>query len=180
MNAHLGLDERYLTWLCDMVGMNDGRNPEKTFLLLAAQMHQVAFDDSTPNDHNRALDGQDLRREFSEQTGVPLANDWLDLDCSMLEMILALSRRLTLHTDWSLRDAFWRLMYNIELDKYHDDRYHDGVADAVDYTMRTINDRTYGHNGRGGLFPLRESPVDQRGVEIWYQMSAYLQENYTF
>ena len=33
-------------------------------------------------------------------------------------------------------------------------------------------------NGTGGLFPLKRPRVNQRRVEVWYQMSEYLMENY--
>jgi hypothetical protein len=33
-------------------------------------------------------------------------------------------------------------------------------------------------NGTGGLFPLKMPKVNQRRVEIWYQMSAFIEENF--
>jgi hypothetical protein len=40
-----------------------------------------------------------------------------------------------------------------------------------------LNRRLYTTSGYGGLFPLEEPKEDQRKVEIWYQMMAYLGEN---
>ena len=38
--------------------------------------------------------------------------------------------------------------------------------------------RQYEANGEGGLFPLKGVCEDQREVEIWYQMNAYLYEHH--
>ena len=38
--------------------------------------------------------------------------------------------------------------------------------------------REYSDNGHGGLFPLKNPKKDQRKVEIWYQMTEYINENY--
>ena len=39
-------------------------------------------------------------------------------------------------------------------------------------------ERRYKRSGEGGLFPLKNAAKDQRKVEIWYQLSSYLLENY--
>jgi hypothetical protein len=36
--------------------------------------------------------------------------------------------------------------------------------------------RTYEPNGVGGFFPLENPNEDQREVELWYQMSAYVDD----
>jgi hypothetical protein len=33
-------------------------------------------------------------------------------------------------------------------------------------------------SGLGGMFPLEDPREDQRAIEIWYQMMAYINENY--
>lgn len=143
-------------------------------------MYKKAFNDSTPNDFNRSLDGKDLRSEFLEESSMEATDEWLEMDCSILEMLVGLARRISFQTDWDIDECFWLMIKNVELDKYNDERYHDGIAHAVDYVLNTINHRTYEYNGQGGLFPLRTPAIDQRGVEIWYQMSAYLLENFEF
>jgi hypothetical protein len=66
-------------------------------------------------------------------------------------------------------------MDNVELKQYNDRRSYreDTIQDVLD----TIIFRTYKYDGRGGLFPLREGKEDQRRVELWYQMCAYILEN---
>ena len=57
---------------------------------------------------------------------------------------------------------------------WHSARVRDIVADA----MAAIIWRTYDSNGYGGLFPLRNPREDQRKVELWYQLNAYLLEQF--
>ena len=47
------------------------------------------------------------------------------------------------------------------------------MEDAVN----RVNGRMFSRDGSGGLFPLRRFDRDQRSVEIWYQMQAWLMEN---
>ena len=180
MNVKLTLDERYFNWLCTQVGALGDRDPANSYILLAEQLFKKSFDDSTPNDYNRALDGKDFRTEFLEETGAIADQEWLDLDSSIFEMMIGLARRLSFSTDWEIDVCFWLLITNLELEKYSDERFNDGVVKAVDFVLDTVNDRSYESNGRGGLFPLKDPRNDQREIEIWYQMSAYILENIEF
>jgi hypothetical protein len=46
--------------------------------------------------------------------------------------------------------------------------------------LHKLNNRTYSKLGKGGLFPLRSSAYDQRKVELWYQMAAFMTENHMY
>jgi hypothetical protein len=67
----------------------------------------------------------------------------------------------------------------LHLDLYnYDDSYDFGEihCDIQNIFIR-LNRREYDSDGgNGGLFPLNEPNEDQRDVEVWYQMMAYLQE----
>lgn len=91
----------------------------------------------------------------------------------MLEMLIALSRRLSFVGGGASLEWFWHMLHNIGLDIYNDLAW-DG--EFVDKAMRQINERTYDENGNGGLFPLKETDIDQRKVELWYQMNSYCLE----
>jgi hypothetical protein len=65
------------------------------------------------------------------------------------------------------------LLENIGLDSFTDNRYEEGYVDEV---VQRVVFRKYARNGHGGLFPLRHADEDQRDIEIWYQLSAYLLE----
>jgi len=136
-----------------------------------------------PNDDNRAMDGMDLRDEFLHQRPtLKIERNWRELDCSMLEMLIALAKRADFETDTGALAGgvggwFWKFMDNVRLSQYTDAVVNDRSLGAIDRTLETINNRTYKPNGRGGLFPLRRPQHDQRNVELWYQLSAYLLEN---
>ena len=48
----------------------------------------------------------------------------------------------------------------------------------MDEAVQRVLDRTYDANGNGGLFPTRTVMVDQRGMDIWMQMQAWLNEHW--
>ena len=169
------LDELYFTWLYSQVDSVRTRNPSRTYWKLLKQLYTKEFVWIIPNDDNRAEDGRDLRYEFIEDQGLNYVDpDWLHLGCSMLEMLVALSRRLFFEAEEKPRWWFWHLIENLGLS---------GYTDAVDIPTNKVNDvldrviwRTYSRSGNGGLFPLKKPSRDQRDVEIWYQLSAYLLE----
>lgn len=163
------LDELYFRWLLTQVG-SEARN--RTSLL--EQIFLKEFVWHIPNDDNRAVDGQDLRLEFLEKMNIPHPpEDWMWLRCSMLEMLIALSRKLVFEADGEPSDWFWHLIRNLDLYRYTGRRI---PRDIIDETLDRVIWRNYDANGRGGLFPLHYPAQDQRDVEIWYQMSAYLLE----
>ena len=73
---------------------------------------------------------------------------------------------------------FWRLICNLGLIKCTDDRWVNMNGEFfVDDAVYRVNERCFCADGDGGLFPLRHYERDQRGIEIWYQMQAWLMEN---
>ena len=100
------------------------------------------------------------------------------MDCSVLEMLIALAGRVAFEDDFegSSLEWFWRLINNLELGKYSDDVYEISISEGVDEIANRLNERTYSWTGAGGLFPLNFAQEDQRHVELWYQLSAYLLE----
>jgi len=132
-------------------------------------------------------DGKKLREDYAETIRMDM-DDILDClvgPCTMLEMMIAVSQ----HMDFQLFDSnkgervwkwFWKLIENLDLLAYTDDvlSFEDNKC-HVDDVLRVLLERTYGKNGYGGLFPLRNTyGKDQRNVEIWYQMMAYIDENF--
>lgn len=140
-------------------------------------MYEKPFLWSVPNDDNRIEDGKDLRWEFMGESGLPEDNVWLSLECSMLEMLIALARRASFESYGTQTDWFWEFMDNVGFREYTDEVYSKDVSRNVDAALERIIHRTYAYNGNGGLFPLKHPFDDQRKVEIWYQMSNYLLED---
>lgn len=175
------LDDVYLEWLYGKVGAVSNRNPGRSYWRLMSQLYSIPFNWFVHNDDNRVLDGLDLRIEFLaevDQTPDDPSGDWLNLECSFLEMLIALARRVSFDTPDSLYEWFWIFMKNLELDRYNDEIYEIAIQEEVAEVVKRVIDRRYSRNGDGGLFPLEKTPNDQRKVELWYQMQEYLMERF--
>jgi hypothetical protein len=177
MTSDKSLDERYLEWLYSLIGIVRNNNPRRSHWLLTAQLYQKEFLWYVPNDDNRVADGLDLREEFINCTGAERDRTWLEEGCSVLEMLIALCRRIEFESVHDSYYWFWKIIENLHLQGFVDEEYSDDNQLAVEDIFNTVIDRTYDSNGDGGLFPLKHPNQDQRRVEIWYQMSAYLLEN---
>lgn len=167
-------DDAYLRWLYRQVASVHLENPSRTYWSLLRQLYTTEFVWFVPNDDNRVEDGKQLRYEFINDENIDYVNpEWLHMGCSMLEMLIALSRRLAFEAEGRPRAWFWKLMRNVGLDHLNDSVYP-FPEDYVEQVLSTIIWRTYQPNGHGGLFPLKNAQQDQTKIEIWYQLSAYL------
>jgi hypothetical protein len=175
------LDELYLRWLYAHISPVSVKNPARTYWLFAKQLFDKEFVWFIPNDDNRIADGLALRDEFLDDCNFDeVDSGWMGLGCSMLEMLIALSRRLSFLIEREPRDCFWLLVEHLEgLTDYSDKQYKNNpdMALYVDTTLDRIIWRTYHYSGSGGLFPLRDPDRDQRTTEIWTQMSAWVLEH---
>ena len=178
------LDERYFTWLYSQIGAVTTRNPSRNYWELARQLYTTEFRYFVPNDDNRAEDGRLLREEFLDASPFNEWKDaegWLSLPCSFLEMLIALSRKLAFeaysgHGEDATPDWFQELICNLDLNIYTDAFRDRKRQENIAHVLEVVNERQYDRNGVGGLFPLQHAREDQRRVEIWYQMAAYLDE----
>lgn len=169
------LDELYFEWLYGQVGSVKRTNPSATYWKLLKLLFTKEFVWIVPNDDNRIEDGKDLRYEFLAECEIDTEDrDWLELGCSFLELLIGLSRRLAFEADGLASDWFWELIDNLGLRSYNDRA--NIPENHVDETLNRVIFRTFNYDGTGGLFPLKEATQDQRDVEIWYQLSAYLTE----
>jgi len=171
------LDELYFIWLYSQVGSVDDNNPSRSYWRLLKHLYIKEFVWIIPNDDNRAEDGRFLKLDFLDEEHIDNVDPgWFEVPSSMFELLIGLSRRLSFVADGGEPfDWFWQLMENLGLEKYNDntvipEKEVDGILDEVIW-------RTYKRNGSGGLFPLRKATEDQRDVELWYQLSAYLLEH---
>jgi hypothetical protein len=171
------LDELYFKFLYAQIGAIKSRNPMRTHWHLAKQLYTTEFLWFIPNDDNRAEDGKYLRHEFLEDIQYDNPDpEWMSLGCSMLEMLVAMSRRLAFMGEGEPREWFWEILENagIGMASTSDQYYNRVLEKGIDEVLSRIIWRTYSENGIGGLFPLPNSTRDQRKVELWYQMNAYL------
>lgn len=171
-------DDAYFGVLCDLAGMVAPAVEECGYFELLQHLYNTEYYWTVPNDDNRSADGLKLREKYGfVQEGVP---------CNLLEMFMALAIRCDEEIMYNPKDGdrskdwFWMMLTNLGLNKFRDRSFEEGWNnDDVARICDTFMNREYvfsGHNG--GLFPLKHPRQDQTGIEIWYQMSAYLLENY--
>lgn len=168
----LKLDSLYFNWLYSQIE----RMGDPPYTGLLEQMFQTQFEWFVPNDDNRAKDGVNLRKKFifERSTGKP-DSDWLAIECSFLEMLVALSERVAYNMDVTINDAFWHMVRNLGFDETYSDDYSYSSDDVDDVLQRVIW-RNYSYDGSGGLFPLDAAERDQRETELIYQMYSYALE----
>lgn len=171
-------DEQYFAWLYSQVCSVRLRSRRKTYYNLLAQLYNTQFVWFVPNDGNRLEDGLELRREFLGLNGNEDL-EWQNLGCSFLEVVIGLCRRLSFEDDYEREPSewFWILMTNLGLEIFTDEVYdtQNPESTVCDILDRVIY-RTYNRDGSGGFFPLVHPPSDQRYVELWYQLNAYMLE----
>lgn len=133
-------------------------------------------------DENRETDGVDFRYRFINQLAVLNNEDklyFLDLPCNMLEMMIALSVRCEeqIMGDPDIGDRtsiwFWGMIKNLKLYNMTDSQYRIGYIQNV---MDNLRYRKFKPNGDGGLFTISRNDIDMREIEIWDQMSWFLNE----
>lgn len=175
------LDELYFKWLYSLVASTRLKNPSRTHWRLLKLLYTKEFYWFLPNDDNRVEDGRDLRMEFAQRKRIELDSEWVGLECSVLEMMIGLSRRLAFESEqeWESRDWFWHLIENLNLRRFNDRHISFSDEEEIDHILERMIWRLYEGDGRGGLFPLENPPEDQRKVELWYQLSYYLMEQET-
>lgn len=172
------LEAAYLSWLYSQVGSTSLKNPSRTYWRFLGQLFTNEFFWFVPNDDNRLADGLALRDDFIDETGAQPDEEWLSTGCSMLEMLVALSRRVAFIGGGDPPERFWELIRHMGI--FHcSDRDYAKDSDLhfeVESALNAVIWRTYEYDGTGGLFPLQAPNKDQRSTEIWYQMSAYIIE----
>ena len=170
------IEQTYFQWLRDHVETPHRRNG-LTWEGLLAQLHSKEFVWTVPNDDNRLHDAADMRQEFSHEYEVDTSELLLTVPISVLEIIVVLSRHIEFQIDGKARQWAWQLIENMGLGKYSDP-VSPRMSDLIDDHLEVFIWRNYPPNGEGGLFPLKLPPEDQRRVELWFQMHAWIDENY--
>ena len=167
----------YFDWLCRKVEIGANR----PYNVMAKQLHKLAFRPTrvVGTDHNRADDGLQLRVEYMTKYG-PEGSSVNRGPCTMLEFLIGLARRMSFLMGDENQPSrtpyyFWRLIRNLSLLRADDGNPH--TVFLTEDAVYRILDRAYDRDGTGGLFPLTNAREDQRRVEIWYQMQAWLAEH---
>lgn len=169
----------YFEWLCQLV-LNENISKKYSHTKLMRRLHEIEFTYILDLDGNREEDGMDLRYRFGYEHGYEnsmIASLLDDRGCSVLEMMVALCIRVEEHimADQKLGDRtgkwFWDMIVNLGLHDMDNDNFNEGHVDRV---IHRLLNREYGKHGEGGLVTVNYNDKDMRTVEIWYQMSWYL------
>lgn len=177
-SSDVSLMNHYYVWLCRMID----NGSKKNYSRLLRYLRSKEFYYSVPNDVNRAEDGKNLRKKYLTSGGLLSTDIWEDEPCSVLEMVIALSIRLS--TDimpdygYDVSYWFWQMMRNLGLDFYTNERFN---LEEVDEIVKNWLDRSYQKILKSGKILLKSGKIDRKFVEkteIWYQMMAWISENY--
>lgn len=181
------METSYFQWLCALIHADSF---EKSYYILCGELFKYPFWVKVQRDINRSNDGLELRKEYWEDITIEETPQGKQVktesDCSMFELFIGIAKRMNdeLMTEDSgdkTHEYFWEMMKNLELDKFDDEKFGEETG-ACTVQVRDIlgnfNERRYKRDGSGGIFPLRHPEKSQKNVEIWYQMQAYINENY--
>lgn len=177
------VDDRYFEWLYSQVGAVRNRNPARSHWNICRKLHSTEFVWLIPNDDNRVEEGKDLRQEFISVQGSDGVDPyWMDLGCSVFEMLIALARRacdLTYTADNETPPGEWFHVFlkNLGFGDATDNKYNEATERRLEAVLDRFIYRNYRVNGRGGLFPLKKPATDQTKEELWYQLNSYVIEN---
>lgn len=170
------INNDYFEWLCEMVDL--GRfSRSVSYRKLLIHLHDIEFTWFIPRDDNRADDGIKLRRKFALRRGDDSLSDYILGPCSVLEMMVALAVRCeeSIMDDALVGDRtgqwFWGMVHNLGLSPMTDSKFD---KDYVDDVIARFLNREYEPDGKGGLFTVKNCDRDLRTVEIWWQLSWYL------
>ena len=180
---------KYLESLGKTLGF---RAPMRSTLFTMLAGIPFSWTPDVPNDEHRESDGRDLRRLYSEESGIVPDDDSLEsVECwpaSVLEVIVSLAMAAedaSVNPPYSPGEGtrwwFWHMMCNLGI-VYSDQvgavqACTEGIGPDPALTAKVVDkwlERRYSRSGKGGLFPVPETKKDQRKVELWYQLSEYL------
>lgn len=143
-------------------------------------LFNTEFTWSIPRDENRAEDGRALRARFMDENDIPYKADSFEMlpSCTVLEMMVGLSLRMeeTIMSNpvYGNRTGlwFWTMISNLGLNSQHEENFDE---DYVHKRLDIFMSRAYASDGsKGALFIVKNPRKNMRRVDIWYQMSWYL------
>lgn len=166
---------QYLIWRCGLQKMS-------RYSRLFEILHRTKFDFVLERDDNREDDGIELRDDYDipDDYEEIVIENFFDKDCSVMEMLVGLAIRVDDEfigdpAEEHPEEFFMEMLENLGLLVYKGNRYRE---DDVVRILRRWMDREFDRKGVGSPFPLKKRCRDQRKVEIWDQMNAYISENY--
>lgn len=162
----LPVDELYFSWLRDQsVVLSD----QHCYNRVLEVLYRNPYEPLHPMDTNREADGLELRDEWVElySEHVDIQDYWYAEPCSILEMLVAFSRRCNFQTS-SLSAEEWVVKFLNNLNIHISDFNFEGEKSKVYETIIAFNE------GEVSIFPdIQENHNEQ----LWYQMMEYIELN---
>lgn len=174
------LHNLYFRWLYDLVVPVLDSQGLSSYGVVCTAMHNIIFKDQVPYDSNRVAAAAELRNWFlaSNPDIFPHdRNDVLTRDASIFEVLIRLAHDANFMIELDSQKWFQIFLKNLGLDLYSDNYCLDHRTGHIFRVLRRFNERTYRPDGKGGLFPLKNPGGDQRKIELWYQMGAWVNEH---
>lgn len=177
LNARM-LDD-YYNYILNIVDF--GLPEHRKYSKLMYELNNIEFTWVLPMDENRDMDAIELRRSFLIDNGYDEFRDLWDTPRSVLEVLIAFSKRIEIEITGEpgedcLGRWFWVMLKNLDVlmvDRRFDIRV---LRSNIDVWLL----REFDESGRGSIFPLKNWRNDQRKTDMWYQMHAYIHENWEF
>ena len=168
----------YFEWLVRKIDSDEYHCDDYSELLYT--LYSTDFIAIKDGDYNRVADGLGLRQSFAFETGIDTCEDeYIPLDCSCLEMLVAFSIRIEESIMWNPDKGnrtskwFWMMVKNLGLTSYTDEAWGPGV----DYILSQWIERKYPKNGsRYNILFTNNPEINLRKMEIWYQMNQFVIE----
>lgn len=168
-------EQLYLSWLINFICDGDHKIYYSELLRF---LYRTDYIYDNEYDENLAEYGLELRFDYNDRVA-DLSDDILNRECSLLEMMIALS--ISMEEEIMSNDSFgdrtkrwfWDMIESLGLTKF-EDSYWDELR--VDEIINNFEEKKYQKNGKGGLFTIENSKINMRDMTIWDQMSKYLVE----
>lgn len=174
------LPAQYFRWLYDRVCVVRDWRSDRSYQMVCDEMQRIPFKVLVERDHNRMCDGADLRDEFLDcirERSLDRKAEREAHEVSIFELLVGLAERGRIMTGNTREEWFMIFLQNLGLDECSDSQDDIITRTRVRRILNKFNNRKYRANGAGGLFPLDNPIIDQRRVELWQQMGAYVRQN---
>lgn len=152
----------YFWALVDKIHHN---NPDP-YIRLFYILHSIEYSWLVEGDENRAVEGMELRAEYSTEGYDPAEG------CSVFEMFIAFANRCAFQTEDTPEHWFWIFIKNMGLADRGSPPTDREIERIVSLFLLRTPDEV---KGIGNMFPLRHRFDPNR--ELWFLFFDYLNEN---
>lgn len=163
-----------MTYFDYLVNLIDGEN----YICLLKELNKEHFFPLLELDRNRV---SEIKREMRESIPASPRTDYV----TIFEILVLLA---TKYEGFAKRYGqpdhtatwFWCFIVNCGLNRYDDLYFKEHKEESLNKIKEfcaKFNNRTYGRDGTGSPFPLKDPPKDMRKTELFYQLCWYYNEN---